>query len=60
MQTIHAFCTRLLQQFPFEANVPAHFSVLEETQQKQLLEQIRRDVLLKAANAARQRRPAGR
>ena len=51
VQTIHAFCTRLLQQFPFEANVPAHFSVLEETQQQQLLEQIRRDVLLKAANA---------
>src|SRR3954463_4242397 len=51
VQTIHAFCTRLLQQFPFEANVPAHFSVLEETQQQQLLEQVRRDVLLKAANA---------
>jgi ATP-dependent helicase/nuclease subunit A len=52
VQTIHAFCTRLLQQFPFEANVPAHFRVLEETQQQQLLEQIRRDVLLNAANAA--------
>ncbi|MEA2984984.1 MAG: ATP-dependent helicase/nuclease subunit, partial [Alphaproteobacteria bacterium] len=52
VQTIHAFCTRLLQQFPFEANVPAHFSVLEETQQQQLLEQIRREGLLKAANAA--------
>src|SRR5688500_5616435 len=52
VQTIHAFCTKLLQQFPFEANVPAHFSVLEETQQQQLLEQISRDVLLKAANAA--------
>jgi ATP-dependent helicase/nuclease subunit A len=51
VQTIHAFCTKLLQQFPFEANVPAHFRVLEETQQQQLLEQIRRDVLLKAANA---------
>ena len=23
VQTIHALCTRLLQQFPFEANVPA-------------------------------------
>src|SRR3954469_22182757 len=52
VQTIHAFCTRLLQQFPFEANVPAHFRVLEETQQQQLLEQIRREVLLKAAGAA--------
>jgi ATP-dependent helicase/nuclease subunit A len=51
VQTIHAFCTRLLQQFPFEANVPAHFSVLEETEQQQLFEQLRREVLLKAANA---------
>jgi ATP-dependent helicase/nuclease subunit A len=49
VQTIHAFCTRLLQQFPFEANVPARFRVLEETEQSQLLESIRRDVLLEAA-----------
>jgi len=27
VQTIHAFCTRLLQQFPFEANVAARFQV---------------------------------
>ena len=26
MQTIHAFCTRLLHQFPFEANVAARFT----------------------------------
>lgn len=51
VQTIHAFCTQLLQQFPFEANVPAHFSVLEESQQQQLLQQLRREMLLKAANA---------
>ena len=30
VQTIHAFCTRLLQQFPFEANVPARFAVLDQ------------------------------
>ena len=30
MQTIHAFCTRLLHQFPFEANVAARFEVLDE------------------------------
>ncbi|MGY3354226.1 ATP-dependent exoDNAse (exonuclease V) beta subunit [Bradyrhizobium sp. GM0.4] len=28
VQTIHALCTRLLQQFPFEANVPARFAVI--------------------------------
>src|SRR3954470_5082706 len=30
VQTIHALCTRLLQQFPFEANVPARFAVIDE------------------------------
>src|SRR5665213_4164309 len=30
VQTIHAFCTRLLHQFPFEANVGARFTVLDE------------------------------
>ncbi len=30
VQTIHAFCTQLLHQFPFEANVTARFSVLDE------------------------------
>jgi ATP-dependent helicase/nuclease subunit A len=49
VQTIHAFCTRLLQQFPFEADVAARFQVLEETQQKQKLEEIRMGVLLAAA-----------
>ena len=29
VQTIHAFCTRLLHQFPFEANVAARFEVLD-------------------------------
>src|SRR5262245_55322265 len=33
VQTIHAFCTQLLHQFPFEANVAARFTVLDETAQ---------------------------
>ena len=33
VQTIHALCTRLLQQFPFEANVPARFAVLDDRDQ---------------------------
>ena len=49
VQTIHAFCTRLLQQFPFEADVAARFQVLDETQQKQKIEDIRMGVLLAAA-----------
>jgi ATP-dependent helicase/nuclease subunit A len=50
VQTIHAFCTRLLHQFPFEANVAARFSVLDETEQTQLLEQLTLAVLLDGAN----------
>ena len=38
VQTIHAFCTQLLHQFPFEANVAARFSVLDDAERTQLLE----------------------
>ena len=54
VQTIHAFCTQLLHQFPFEANVAARFAVLDETEQTQLLEQ------LTLARAARRRRRSRR
>lgn len=37
VQTIHAFCERLLQQFPFEANVPGHFDVADDEVQTELL-----------------------
>ncbi|MGL4322915.1 MAG: double-strand break repair helicase AddA [Beijerinckiaceae bacterium] len=36
VQTIHAFCERLLHLFPFDANVPAQFSVLDEAGQENL------------------------
>ncbi|KQO70150.1 double-strand break repair helicase AddA [Methylobacterium sp. Leaf88] len=32
IETLHALCERLLHMFPFEANVPARFVVLDETQ----------------------------
>src|SRR5690349_13047584 len=51
VQTIHAFCTQLLHQFPFEANVAARFDVLDETEQTQLLERLTLDLLLEAARA---------
>lgn len=51
VQTIHAFCTRLLHQFPFEADVAARFTVMDETQTGQLLNQLTMDVLLDAAAA---------
>src|SRR5829696_3451177 len=49
VQTIHAFCTRLLHQFPFEANVSARFTVLEERAEAELIDQLRLDVLMLAA-----------
>src|SRR5690348_3195075 len=51
VQTIHAFCTQLLHQFPFEANVAARFEVLDEAEQTQLLERLTLDLLLDGARA---------
>jgi ATP-dependent helicase/nuclease subunit A len=51
VQTIHAFCTRLLQQFPFEANVAARFTVLDDHSQKEMFERAIMAVLLQAAGA---------
>ncbi len=49
VQTIHALCTRLLQQFPFEANVPARFAVLDERDQNEMMERANLKVLLDAS-----------
>jgi ATP-dependent helicase/nuclease subunit A len=49
VQTIHALCTRLLQQFPFEANVPARFSVLDDRDQTEMMERANLAVLLDAS-----------
>jgi ATP-dependent helicase/nuclease subunit A len=49
VQTIHAFCTRLLHQFPFEADVAARFEVLDETATAQLLNELTLEVLLEGA-----------
>src|SRR6201982_2344120 len=49
VQTIHALCTRLLQQFPFEANVPARFAVLDERDQTGMMERANLKVLLDAS-----------
>jgi ATP-dependent helicase/nuclease subunit A len=49
VQTIHAFCTHLLHQFPFEADVAARFEVLDEAATAQILNQLTLDVLLEGA-----------
>lgn len=45
IQTIHAFCERLLHLFPFEANVPANFRVIQDIEQAVLLAQAQNEVL---------------
>jgi ATP-dependent helicase/nuclease subunit A len=45
VDTIHGFCTRLLQAFAFEANVPARFAVLEEDEARELMSQAQLSVL---------------
>ena len=48
IQTIHAFCERLLHLFPFEANVPSRFEVMDEAHQEELLARARRTILAEA------------
>ncbi|MDB5557706.1 MAG: double-strand break repair helicase AddA, partial [Enterovirga sp.] len=49
IETIHAFCERILHLVPFEANVPARFAVLDESQTAELLAEARGRVLTEAA-----------
>ncbi|MEN5084229.1 double-strand break repair helicase AddA, partial [Bosea sp. TWI1241] len=51
IETIHAFCTRVLQSAPFEANVPPRFEVADDLAQAELMRDARRDLLAKAAAA---------
>ncbi len=49
IQTIHAFCERLLQLFPFEANVAARFEVLDDATKAVLEFDARNGLLTDAA-----------
>ncbi len=49
ISTIHAFCSRILREFPFQAGVPANFSILQGIDQKLLLQQILRETLKEIA-----------
>ncbi|WP_395665530.1 UvrD-helicase domain-containing protein [Methylocella sp.] len=48
IQTIHAFCERLLHLFPFEANAPARFEVADDERRDELLARARREALERA------------
>ncbi|MEQ1866957.1 MAG: UvrD-helicase domain-containing protein [Micropepsaceae bacterium] len=50
IQTIHAFCERLLKRFPLEAGVVPQFSVLDERATEELLEAAKEKVLRDAAS----------
>ena len=45
IQTIHAFCERLLGRFPLEANVPPQFDILDERSAQELMADVRDQVL---------------
>ena len=50
IDTIHAFCERLLHLVPFEANVPARFTVLDENQSGEMLAEETANVLADSAS----------
>ena len=49
IQTIHAFCERLLKRFPLEAKVVPQFEVLDERATEQLIDEAKDVVLTRAA-----------
>jgi len=49
IETIHAFCTRVLQSAPFEANVPPRFEVADDLAQAEMLREARRELLATVA-----------
>jgi ATP-dependent helicase/nuclease subunit A len=53
IQTIHAFCERLLHLFPFEANVPSRFEVAEDLRRAELLQISQHEALAEANSGKR-------
>ncbi len=51
IQTIHAFCESVLQQFPLEANIAAHFEMLDPLMEQALFGTARRELLTGAMGA---------
>ena len=58
ISTIHAFCSSILREFPFQAEVPANFSILQGIDQKLSLQDILKKTLKTiATNAEDRHRP---
>ena len=49
ISTIHAFCSRILREFPFQAGVPANFNIVQGIDQKLLLQQTIKNTLREVA-----------
>lgn len=58
LQTIHAFAERLLHLFPFEANVPFRFTVIDEQARAELIRQAKHGTIVEAL--AKPEGPLGR
>ena len=52
IQTLHAFCERVLHAAPFEANVAAGFAIVEEVEQAELIARAKKEVLFRARRDA--------
>lgn len=50
IQTIHAFCEKILHLFPFEANVPAGFSVVDDVLRADLLDRSKKFIIQQAVS----------
>ncbi len=55
VQTIHAFCEKLLQAFPVEAGLAPGFEVLDESLASELVARARAEVIARAADDGRMR-----
>jgi ATP-dependent helicase/nuclease subunit A len=51
IQTLHAFCESVLQQFPLEANIAGHFELLDPMMEEALFAAARRELLTGAMGA---------
>ncbi len=51
IQTIHAFCESVLHQFPLEANIAAHFQMLDPFMEESLFGEAKRELLTGAMGA---------
>ena len=52
IQTIHAFCEAVLHQFPLEANIVAHFQMVDTQMERALVAAARRDMIAGAVGGA--------